>query len=81
MTGDEPQGTMGRVHTAGETTSRPLSPSRHPLRAHFHQERDVWVRGRGLTVYHSNQLSILNLACKVIVSAGVWRKRLLRKLF
>ena len=23
----------------------PLSPSRLPLRAHFHQKRDVWVRG------------------------------------
>ena len=46
MTGDEPQGTMGRVQTAGEATSRPLSPSRLPLRAHFHQKRDVWVRGR-----------------------------------
>ena len=31
VTGDEPQGTMGRVQTA---------------RAHFHRERDVWVRGR-----------------------------------
>ena len=37
LTGDEPQGTMGRVQT--------LSPSRLPLRAHFHQKRDVWVRG------------------------------------
>ena len=36
VTGDEPQGTMGRV----------LSPSRLPLRAHFHQKRDVWVLGR-----------------------------------
>ena len=35
MTGDEPQGTMGRV-----------IPSRLPLRAHFHQKRDVWVRGQ-----------------------------------
>ena len=24
-----------------------LSPSRLPLRAHFHRERDVWVRGKG----------------------------------
>ena len=46
MTCDEPQGTMGRVLTAGEATSRLLSPSRLPLRAHFHQKRDVWVRGR-----------------------------------
>ena len=45
MTGDEPQGTMGRVQTAGEATSRPLSPSRLPLRTNFHQKRDVWVRG------------------------------------
>ena len=45
VTGDEPQGTMGRVQTAGEAPSRPLSPSRLPLRAHFHQKRDVWVRG------------------------------------
>ena len=34
VTGDEPQGTMGRVQT-----SRPLSPSRLPLRAHFHRQR------------------------------------------
>ena len=46
VTCDEPQGTMGRVLTAGEATSRLLSPSRLPLRAHFHQKRDVWVRGR-----------------------------------
>ena len=25
---------------------RPMSPSRLPLRAHLHQKRDVWVRGR-----------------------------------
>ena len=40
VTGDELQGTMGRVQT-----SRPLSPSRLPLSTHFHRERDVWVRG------------------------------------
>ena len=38
VTGDEPQGTTGRVQTAVEApsrlTSRPLSPSRLPLRAH-----------------------------------------------
>ena len=33
VTGDEPQGTMGRV-------SRPLSPFRLPLRAYFHLERE-----------------------------------------
>ena len=36
VTGDEPQGTMGRVQT-----SRPFSPSRLPLRAHFHREREA----------------------------------------
>ena len=40
VTGDEPQGTMGRVQTAGEAPFRPLSPSRLPLRAHFHRERE-----------------------------------------
>ena len=46
VTGDEPQGTMGRLRTAGEAPSPPLSPSRLPLRAHFNQKRNVWVRGR-----------------------------------
>ena len=45
MTGDEPQGIMGRVLTVG-----PLCPSRLPLRAHFHREGDVWVRGSLLEV-------------------------------
>ena len=46
VTGDEPQGTMGRVQTAGEATSRPLSPSRLPLRAP--KERRLGTRqGRG----------------------------------
>ena len=40
VTGDEPQGAMGRVQTAGEAPSRPLSSSRLPLRAHFHRERE-----------------------------------------
>ena len=44
VTGDEPQGTMGRIQMAGEALSRPLSPSRLPLNARFHRERDVWVR-------------------------------------
>ena len=47
---------MGRVQTAGEAMSRPLSPSRLPLRAHFHRERerDVWVRGRiGIAIISS----------------------------
>ena len=58
MTGHEPQGTMGRVQTEGLATSRPLSPSRLPLRAHFHQKRDVWVRGR---LEHSPVSDLINL--------------------
>ena len=38
-TGGEPQGTMGRVQTAGKATSRPLSPSRLPLRARLKKRR------------------------------------------
>ena len=41
VTGDEPQGTMGRVQTAGE--ARYLLPAF--LCAHV-LKRDVWVRGR-----------------------------------
>ena len=29
----------------------PLSPSRLPLRAHFHRESDVWVRGSRYTLH------------------------------
>ena len=36
-------------------TSRPLSPSRLPLRAHFHQKRDLWVRGRKQLVLFSRE--------------------------
>ena len=35
--------------------SRPSSPTRLPLRAHFHRERGVWVRGS-----HYNQSSCEN---------------------
>ena len=36
-----------RNHGKGTEGRRsPLFPSRLPLRAHFHQKRDVWVRGR-----------------------------------
>ena len=38
VTGDELQGTMERVQTAGEAP-RPLSPSRLPLRARFKERR------------------------------------------
>ena len=41
VTGDVPQGTMGRVQTA----------------AHFHQKRDVWVRGR----FHDAKQSLVVL--------------------
>ena len=48
VTGDEPQGTMGI--DGRPSASRLLSPSRLPLRAHFHWERDVWVRGRSALI-------------------------------
>ena len=32
---------MERVQKAGEVMSRPLSPFRLPLRAHFHRERET----------------------------------------
>ena len=51
VTGDEPQGTMGRVQTAGEATSRPLSPSRLPLRAHFHRERERRLGTRKVSLH------------------------------
>ena len=44
VTGDEPQGTMGRLRTAGEAPSLPLSPSRLPLRAHFNQKKRLGTR-------------------------------------
>ena len=50
VTGNELQGTTGRVQTAGEATSQPLSSSRLPLRAHFHWKREVWERGRTLSL-------------------------------
>ena len=43
--GDELQGIMAKVQTAGEA-SHPLSLSHLPLSANFHRKRDVWVRGR-----------------------------------
>ena len=43
--GDEAQGTIGRRKITGEAQSRPFSPSRLPLRANLHHEKDVWVRG------------------------------------
>ena len=36
----------GRSTDCRRSTSRPLSPSRLPFRAHFHRERDALVRGR-----------------------------------
>ena len=49
VTGDEPQGTMGRVQTAG--LARCLLPAF--LCAHI--ERDVWVRGRACSTLSSTQ--------------------------
>ena len=36
----------GKSTDCRRSTSRPLSPSRLPFRAHFHRERDALVRGR-----------------------------------
>ena len=78
VTGDEPQGTMGRVQTAGEAPtrscvvflakkSRQLSPSRLPLREHFHQKRDVWVRGSFYHIFPSQvTIQISNLSALLI---------------
>ena len=59
VTGDEPQGTMGRVQTAGEAPSRPLSPSRLPLRAHFHRERETSGYEAVLGEGHSTMLWLI----------------------
>ena len=49
MTDDEPQGTMGRVQTAGEARlARCLLPTF--LWGHIFIERDVWVRGSYLSL-------------------------------
>ena len=45
VTGDEPQETMGRVQ---------LSPSRLPLRAHFHRERHVWYEAASVPCIEIN---------------------------
>ena len=44
--------------------SHALSPSRLPLRAQFHRERDIWVRGRqrkviGYRCFHYPLLSAI----------------------
>ena len=47
---------IARSHGKG-TDGRwsPLSPSRPPLRAHFHQKRDVWVRGSYWAKFETGQ--------------------------
>ena len=42
--GRETRGTMGRVQTVGEAS--PVVSFPPSFGAHFHRERDVWVRGR-----------------------------------
>ena len=58
-----------------------LSPSRLPLRAHFHQKRDVWVRGRGWPLFPVGPVGILvecprpsflNLASLDIAILEIW---------
>ena len=48
VTGDEPQGTMGRVQTAGEAPDVSPVVSFPPsfARTFLSKKRDVWVRGR-----------------------------------
>ena len=38
--------------------SRPLPPSRLPLRAHFHREKDVWVRSSNGDVFKMRKAKI-----------------------
>ena len=64
VTGDEPQGTMGRVQTAGE--ARCLLPAF--LCAHV-LKRDVWVRGRVSFPYSPPNLFLC------IVSSGKQKNR------
>ena len=70
VTDNEAQGTMGKRKVRVEATSRPFSPSRLPLRANFHRGRDVWVRGRGHTVFllRKKQLSQYSDSRKKTVS-------------
>ena len=61
MTGDEPQGTVGRVH---------MSPSRLPLRTHFHRERDVWVRCRACHIWSRTSLHHRGLFVSLLFLSG-----------
>ena len=70
VTGDEPQGTMGRVQRAGETTSRSLSPSRLPLRAHFHRERERRLGARQV----STILFVSHCSCRSERGAHLTRR-------
>ena len=54
VTGDNAQGTTGKVKKGGLVPSRPFSPSRLPLRANFHRERERERRlgtGQGLICF------------------------------
>ena len=53
---------MGKVQTAGGS---PLSPSRLPLRVHFHRERDVWVRGTRYVLQMLVELLVLDYSLSV----------------
>ena len=43
----------------------PLSPSRLPLRAHFHRESDVWVRGSRYTLHMLVEWLVLDYSLSV----------------
>ena len=52
---------MGRVH---------MSPSRLSLRAHFHRERDVWVRGRACHIWSRTSLHHRGLFVSLLFFLG-----------
>ena len=61
VTGDDPQGTMGRV------------PSHLPLRAHFHRKRDVWVRGRENSIFFADWLDCERVTLALSFVRALWR--------
>ena len=52
VTSDDAQGTMGKVKKGGLAPSRPFSPSRLPLRANFHRERETSGDGAGSHLFY-----------------------------
>ena len=71
VTGDDAQGTKGRVKKGGLAPSRLFSPSRLLLRTNFHRERDVWVRG-GQRIVNGQAASNMNYSL-VTFNCDVWQ--------